>query len=175
MVTGRTVWGPQVPTLKGTEASLSHVQYFLYPVSSPINASIFHGLGLDTSWTGLYALWMHLVMLDLTKMKTFFSYALSCSKKEVKFSIFFVLSIRGCQNGSQTLLSKFSPFFTRTEQAEKWEAPCTHASASDSAARVSHADGTAVERSVCGNLFRFSCQLHHRWFTYTPSLSLKVP
>ena len=30
MVIGRTVWGPKVPTLKGTEASLSCVQYFLY-------------------------------------------------------------------------------------------------------------------------------------------------
>ena len=30
MVTGRTVWGPKVPTLKGTAASLSHVQCFLY-------------------------------------------------------------------------------------------------------------------------------------------------
>ena len=27
---GRTVWGPKVPTLKGTEASLSYVQCFLY-------------------------------------------------------------------------------------------------------------------------------------------------
>ena len=27
---GRTVWGPKVPTLKGTEASLSCVQCFLY-------------------------------------------------------------------------------------------------------------------------------------------------
>ena len=30
MVIGRTVWGPEVPTLKGTEASLSYVQCFLY-------------------------------------------------------------------------------------------------------------------------------------------------
>ena len=29
MVMGRTVWGPKVPTLKGTEASLSYVQCFL--------------------------------------------------------------------------------------------------------------------------------------------------
>ena len=27
---GRTVWGPKVPTLKGTEVSLSYVQCFLY-------------------------------------------------------------------------------------------------------------------------------------------------
>ena len=30
MVIGRTVWGPRVPTLKGTEASLSYVQRFFY-------------------------------------------------------------------------------------------------------------------------------------------------
>ena len=30
MVTGRAVWGPEVPALKGTEASLSYVQCFLY-------------------------------------------------------------------------------------------------------------------------------------------------
>ena len=30
MVTVRTVWGPKVPTLKGTEASLSYVPCFLY-------------------------------------------------------------------------------------------------------------------------------------------------
>ena len=30
METGKTVWGPKVPTLKGTEVSLSYVQCFLY-------------------------------------------------------------------------------------------------------------------------------------------------
>ena len=30
MATGRTMWGPKVPTLKGTEASLSFVQCFLH-------------------------------------------------------------------------------------------------------------------------------------------------
>ena len=39
---GRTVWNPKVPTLKGTEASLSCVQCFLYLVSSSLNVSIFH-------------------------------------------------------------------------------------------------------------------------------------
>ena len=53
MAIGRTVWGPKVPTLKGTEASLSHVQCFLYLVSSSINVSIFHFTWLDTFWTGL--------------------------------------------------------------------------------------------------------------------------
>ena len=42
MAIGRTVWGPKVLTLKGTEASLSYVQCFLYLVSSSINVSIFH-------------------------------------------------------------------------------------------------------------------------------------
>ena len=32
MVTGRTMWGPKVPTLKGIEVSLSYVQCFLYLV-----------------------------------------------------------------------------------------------------------------------------------------------
>ena len=40
MVTGRTMWGPEVPTLKGTEASLSYVQCLFYLVSS-INFSVF--------------------------------------------------------------------------------------------------------------------------------------
>ena len=48
MATGRTVWSPKVSTLKGTEASLSCVQCFLYLVSSSINASIFYITCLDT-------------------------------------------------------------------------------------------------------------------------------
>ena len=48
MVIGRTVWGPKVPTLKGTEVSLS-----LYLVSSSLNISIFHITWLDTFWTNL--------------------------------------------------------------------------------------------------------------------------
>ena len=48
MVIGRIVWGPRVPTLKGTEASVGHVQCFLYLVSSSINVSIFHTMWLDT-------------------------------------------------------------------------------------------------------------------------------
>ena len=41
MAIGRTVWGPKVPTLKGTEVSLyKHVQCFLYLASSSINVSI---------------------------------------------------------------------------------------------------------------------------------------
>ena len=41
MAFGRTVWGPKVPVLKGTEASLSYVQCFLYLMSSSVNVSIF--------------------------------------------------------------------------------------------------------------------------------------
>ena len=50
---GKTVWGPKVPGLKGSEASLSYVQCFLYLVSSSINASIFHITWLDTFYTDL--------------------------------------------------------------------------------------------------------------------------
>ena len=46
----RTVWGPKVSTLKGTEVSLSHVQCFLYLVFSLVNVSIFHITWLDTFW-----------------------------------------------------------------------------------------------------------------------------
>ena len=49
----RTMWGPIVPTLKGTEASLSYVHSFLYLVSSSINVSTFHSAWLDTFWTDL--------------------------------------------------------------------------------------------------------------------------
>ena len=42
-----------MPTLKGTEASLSYIQCFLYLVSSSINVSIFHITCLDTFWTDL--------------------------------------------------------------------------------------------------------------------------
>ena len=36
---GRTVWVPKVPTLKGTDVSLSYVKCFLYLMSSSINVS----------------------------------------------------------------------------------------------------------------------------------------
>ena len=47
MMTGRTVWGPKVSTLKGTKVLLSYIQCFLYLVSS-VNVSIFHSTQLDT-------------------------------------------------------------------------------------------------------------------------------
>ena len=43
-----------VPTLKGTEESLSCVQCFLYLVSSSKNVSSFHSTWLDTFWTDSY-------------------------------------------------------------------------------------------------------------------------
>ena len=64
MVIGRTVWGPKVPTLKRTEASLSHVQCFLYLISFSINVSIFHITWLDTFWTDL-------ICEDLTHVRPF--------------------------------------------------------------------------------------------------------
>ena len=53
MTIGRTVWGPNMPTLKGTEGSLSYVQCVLYLVSSSVNVPIFHITWLDTFGTGL--------------------------------------------------------------------------------------------------------------------------
>ena len=53
MAIGRTLWGPKELTLKGTEASLTYVQCFLYIVSSSINASTFPNTWLDTFWTDL--------------------------------------------------------------------------------------------------------------------------
>ena len=53
MVTGRTVWDPKVLTCKGTGASLSYVQCFLYLAFSSINCYIFHITWLDTFWTDL--------------------------------------------------------------------------------------------------------------------------
>ena len=51
MAIGRTVWSSKMTTLKGTEMSLSYIQWFLYLVSSSINVSIFHITWLDTFWT----------------------------------------------------------------------------------------------------------------------------
>ena len=57
LVTGRTVWGPKVPTLKRTVVlSLTYIQCFLHLVSSSVNVSIFHCAWVDTFWTGLYIL-----------------------------------------------------------------------------------------------------------------------
>ena len=59
MVTGRTVWGPKLPTLKGIEESLPYVQCFLYLVSSSINVSIFH-----ITWLGTFMIhWYEIHLL----------------------------------------------------------------------------------------------------------------
>ena len=50
MEIGRTVWGPEVPTFKGTEASLSYEWCFLCLVFFLINLSILHLTWLDTFW-----------------------------------------------------------------------------------------------------------------------------
>ena len=47
----RTMWGPNGPTLKGTEVLLPYVRCFLYLVPSSIYVSIFHITSLDTFWT----------------------------------------------------------------------------------------------------------------------------
>ena len=55
--------GSKVLTLKGTEATLSSVQCFLYLVSSSTDVSIFHITWLDTFWADL---------IDLSKLKKIF-------------------------------------------------------------------------------------------------------
>ena len=42
-----------MPTLKGTEVSLSSVRCFLYLVTSSRNVSIFHSAQVHTFWTDL--------------------------------------------------------------------------------------------------------------------------
>ena len=41
-----------MPTLRGTKASLSYVQCFLYLVSSSVKASVFQITWLDSFWIG---------------------------------------------------------------------------------------------------------------------------
>ena len=64
-----------MPTLKGTEASLSYVQYFLYLVFLSINASIFHITWLDTFWTDLVYIGVYVCVCvyahTVTKTETF--------------------------------------------------------------------------------------------------------
>ena len=57
---GRTVWSAKMPTLKGTKASLSYVQCFLYLVSCSINVSFSYCMCeyfLDRLCTNLYRPW----------------------------------------------------------------------------------------------------------------------
>ena len=78
MEVGKIVWGPKVPTLKGTEASLSYVQCFLYLVSSSTNVSIFHITWLDTFWTELVYVQNH--QLYIFNFMQFFLYQLYFNK-----------------------------------------------------------------------------------------------
>ena len=54
--------GDLVPTLKGTESSLSYVQCFLNLVSSSVNVSVLHITWLNTIWTDIwifiYVMWV---------------------------------------------------------------------------------------------------------------------
>ena len=52
MVIGTAMWGPKVPTLKGTEVSLSYVHCFMYLLSSSINVSVSYYVA-GTFWTDL--------------------------------------------------------------------------------------------------------------------------
>ena len=54
---GRAVWDPKVPTLKGTDALLSYVQCFLYLLSFSVDVSIFHITWLDTFWMYIMVEW----------------------------------------------------------------------------------------------------------------------
>ena len=73
--TGTTVWGPKVPNSKGTEASLSYVQCFLYLVSSSVNVS-FYITWLDTymldQWT--QNIHVQVIVNDSTFLKKIFMY-----------------------------------------------------------------------------------------------------
>ena len=60
MAIGRTAWGPKVPTLKRTDASLSYVQCIWHLISSLINVFIFHSAWLDTFWTDLIHTCIHM-------------------------------------------------------------------------------------------------------------------
>ena len=62
MAIGRTVWGPKVLTLKGTEASLFHVQCFLYPIPSSKKRSvvfILHGCMPSGNLCAHKSAWMY--------------------------------------------------------------------------------------------------------------------
>ena len=83
MTIGRTVLGPKVPTLKGTEASLSYVQCFFYLGSCSINASIFHITRLDNFQTDLvYS--KHVYKLY---MRTSSAYPPSCVNQDPRHTV----------------------------------------------------------------------------------------
>ena len=75
MAIGRTVWGPKVPTLKGTEVSIVLCTMFL--VSSSINVSIFHITWLNTFWasytmTTFFFFFQYILLIMLLQWSQFF-------------------------------------------------------------------------------------------------------
>ena len=91
MVTGRTVWGPKLPTLKGTEASLSYLQCFLYLVCSLINVSVFHSVWLDIFWTDLiYALHLLYPIIHQRALRFFtcLGYCKYCCNEHISIYIY---------------------------------------------------------------------------------------
>ena len=59
MVTGRTVWGPKVPTLKGPEASLFLCRMFLETCIFFNKCLYFHITWLNTFWTDLIYVYVY--------------------------------------------------------------------------------------------------------------------
>ena len=68
MASGRTVWGPKVPTLKRTEASLTYVPCFLYLASSSINVS-FILYGWISSGQCIYYIYIYIHIYIQTHMQ----------------------------------------------------------------------------------------------------------
>ena len=104
MASGRTVWGPKVPTLKGTEASLSYEQCFLYLVSSSVNVSIFHTTWLDTFWIYLVFFTRKLSRIYLL-LAWLYEYTLEFSYTWVKLS--FILTKESCFTYKSILMRKY--------------------------------------------------------------------
>ena len=66
-----------MPTLNGTEASLSYVQCFLHLVSSSINVSIFHITWLDTFCTYIFIYIYIYLYIDILYIHKVLCYCLS--------------------------------------------------------------------------------------------------
>ena len=61
MVMGRAVWGPKVPTLKGTEVSLSYIWCFLYLVYSITVSFSYYMAGYFLDRPHLYLKWGRII------------------------------------------------------------------------------------------------------------------
>ena len=83
MATGRNVCGPQVPTLKGTEASLSYLHCFMYLVSPLMNVSIFHITWLISSGQSSYRYTIY-SYIPTTKPHLFDTTIVTSSPSEIK-------------------------------------------------------------------------------------------